>query len=133
MTNQEKAIRFNEIMEDQQFVQQMENVINTEEAQSVFSQFGLELSSTEVNEIMASLAQQALNTEDSDGEIADAELEMVSGGVGWRAIKTTWKVMSHISSKYWGSSANAHKQTVGFWGNVITQGWNTAVANNGRH
>lgn len=132
MTNQEKGNKFAELMKDEKFAAQMKNVKNVYDAQNTFAKFGLDLSVDETDEIMMTFASFA-SSESTTNEMNEEQLAAVSGGGMWSAVISTVKVMTNIASSYWGSPKNAHKQTVGFWVDFLTHGWDYAVAHNGLH
>lgn len=133
MTNQEKENKYYEIMEKEEAMKSLSRSRTPEEAQHVFAQYGLDVSIDETNEIMSSMVDIAKRFEKPGDELSENELELVSGGSNWLALKKvagwTWTVGTAAAGFYWGSQADAKKATVSFWRNVVTRGWNYAAAN----
>ena len=77
--NQEKAMKLEAILKNNEFIQRTANITTVEELQVLISEYGLEMPVEEVVEFCGLVAKEKERI-DNGGEISPEELEDVSGG-----------------------------------------------------
>ncbi|MBQ2948696.1 MAG: hypothetical protein IJD94_06970 [Clostridia bacterium] len=81
MTNMlnNKAAMLTEVFSNESFKTKAQNLKSVDELKKLLSEYDVEMTQKEVDELLIQIAEAAKTNK--DGEVSDAALEMVSGGV----------------------------------------------------
>lgn len=98
MNDQEKSHKLEKILSDATLVKRLYNAADKADMQAIFSEFGLELTSDEVDAFIRMM--NAATT--GDEEISEEQLEEVTGGVAavW-ILETAFKIIFKIAKPIW--------------------------------
>ncbi len=122
MTHEELFDKYVEIMSEDGVVEAFKTVQNTEEARAFFRDRGMEATDEELDGILEAMAEYSKKPLQSEDELSEKEMEMVSGGgvLGffYRCAKYTWEAGTWIAGKLvYGSQAKAKEETIKYWKN----------------
>lgn len=95
MTNQEKEAQLQAILTDESAVAKLVSIQSVEDAQKVFTQYGLDVSVEETDAIIGSIVALASKAETRDTELDEEELMSVSGG--WGLCSTAGNGLKYLS------------------------------------